>query len=79
MVLRTEKVLGYVTVMILFGTLLLAPLGLLAQGYRDVPSWTSDTWIAAGSLGVLSTAVAFVLFFWPSIASVRASRRWSRT
>jgi len=63
-VLRTEKVLGYVTLMVLMGAVLLAPLGLLAQGYRDVPAWSSDTWLAAGSLGVLSTAVAFVLFFW---------------
>ena len=75
-VLRKENVLGYVTLMVLIGALLLAPLGLLAQGYRDVPSWRSDTWVAAGSLGVVSTAIAFVLFFWavhrfgPSLAAM---------
>ena len=63
-VLRKESVLGYVTLMVLIGTVLIAPLGLLAQGYRDVPSWTAETWIAAGFLGAFSTALAFVLFFW---------------
>jgi drug/metabolite transporter (DMT)-like permease len=63
-VLRRESVLGYVTSMVVMGTALIAPLGWLAQGYRDVPSWPPETWIAAGSLGVVSTAVAFVLFFW---------------
>ncbi len=63
-VLRTESVLGYVTLMVVLGTALIAPLGVLAHGYRDVPSWPPETWIAAGSLGVISTAVAFVLFFW---------------
>ena len=63
-VLRTESVLGYVTLMVVMGTALIAPLGWLAQGYRDVPSWPPETWLAAGSLGVVSTAVAFVLFFW---------------
>jgi drug/metabolite transporter (DMT)-like permease len=63
-VLRKESVLGYVTLMVLIGTALLAPLGLLAQGYRDVPSWAAETWVAAGFLDVFSTAVAYVLFFW---------------
>jgi drug/metabolite transporter (DMT)-like permease len=63
-VLRKETALGYVTLMVLIGTALIAPLGLLAQGYRDVPSWAAETWIAAGFLGVCSTALAFVLFFW---------------
>jgi drug/metabolite transporter (DMT)-like permease len=63
-VLRTESVLGYVTLMVVLGTALIAPLGVLAHGYRDVPWWPPETWIAAGSLGVISTAVAFVLFFW---------------
>lgn len=63
-VLRTESVLGYVTLMVVMGTALIAPLGLLAHGYRDVPTWPVETWIAAGSLGIISTAVAFVLFFW---------------
>ena len=63
-VLRKEAVLGYVTLMVLIGTALLLPLGLLAQAYRDVPSWRAETWVAAGFLGVFSTAVAYVLFFW---------------
>jgi drug/metabolite transporter (DMT)-like permease len=63
-VLRTENVLGYVTLMVVIGTTLIAPLGLLAEGYRDVPSWRAETWLAAASLGVVSTAVAFVLFLW---------------
>src|SRR5439155_2677551 len=63
-VLRKEPVLGYVTLMVLIGTALLLPLGVLAQGYRDLPSWSSETWLAAGFLGVFSTAIAFVLFFW---------------
>ncbi len=63
-VLRKEAVLGYVTLMVLIGTAMVLPLGLLAQGYRDVPSWSTDTWLAAGFLGLFSTGVAFVLFFW---------------
>ncbi|HEV2010286.1 MAG TPA: DMT family transporter [Candidatus Limnocylindria bacterium] len=63
-VLRKETVLGYVTLMVLIGTAMLVPLGLLAQAYRDVPSWAPETWLAAGFLGVFSTAVAYVLFFW---------------
>jgi drug/metabolite transporter (DMT)-like permease len=63
-VLRRETVLGYVTLMVLIGTAMLVPIGAWQQGYRDVPSWTTDTWVAAGFLGVFSTAVAFVLFLW---------------
>jgi len=75
-VLRKESVLGYVTLMVLIGTALLFPLGFLAHAYRDVPSWTTDTWLAAGFLGVFSTAVAYALFFWavhrfgPSLAAM---------
>jgi drug/metabolite transporter (DMT)-like permease len=75
-VVRKETVLGYVTLMVLIGTALLVPLGALAQGYRDVPSWATETWVAAGFLGVCSTAIAFVLFFWavhrfgPSLAAM---------
>ena len=74
--LRKETVLGFVTFMVLIGTALLLPLGVLAQGYRDLPSWGSTTWLAAGFLGVFSTALAFVLFFWavhrfgPSLAAL---------
>jgi len=63
-VLRRESVLGYVTLMVLIGTAMLLPLGALSQAYRDVPTWATETWLAAGFLGVLSTSVAFVLFFW---------------
>lgn len=64
-VLRHEGgVLGYVTLMVVLGTAMLLPLGALEQGYRDVPSWTADAWVAAGFLGVFSTAVAYVLFLW---------------
>jgi drug/metabolite transporter (DMT)-like permease len=63
-VVRTETVLGYVTLMVLIGTAMLLPIGALQQEYRDVPSWTIETWLAAGFLGVFSTAVAYVLFLW---------------
>ena len=75
-VLRRESVLGYVTLMVLIGTAMLLPLGAVQQGYRDVPSWTADTWLAAGFLGVFSTSVAYVLFLWavhrfgPSLAAM---------
>ena len=62
-VVRTETVLGYVTLLVLIGTAMLLPLGGW-QGYRDVPSWSNETWLAAGFLGVFSTAVAYVLFLW---------------
>src|SRR5213593_928181 len=63
-VLRTEGVLGYVTLMVVLGTAMLLPLGALQQAYRDVPTWSAETWLAAGFLGVFSTAVAYVLFLW---------------
>jgi drug/metabolite transporter (DMT)-like permease len=75
-VLRKETVLGYVTLMILIGTALILPLGFLAESYRDLPSWSVGTWLAAGFLGVFSTAVAYTLFFWavhrfgPSLAAM---------
>jgi drug/metabolite transporter (DMT)-like permease len=63
-VVRTETVLGYVTLLVLIGTAMLLPLGAWQQGYRDIPSWSNETWLAAGFLGVFSTAVAYVLFLW---------------
>jgi drug/metabolite transporter (DMT)-like permease len=63
-VLRNESVLGYVTLMVVIGTALLIPLGAVPQGYRDLPAWRVETWLAAGFLGVFSTAVAYVLAFW---------------
>jgi drug/metabolite transporter (DMT)-like permease len=77
-VLRRESVLGYVTLMVLIGTAMLVPLGAVQQGYRDMPSWSTETWLAAGFLGVFSTSVAYVLFFWavhrfgPSLAAMVA-------
>ena len=75
-VLRKERVLGYVTLMVLMGAAMLMPLGVFARAYRDVPSWEPRTWLAAGFLGVFSTAVAYVLAFWavhkfgPSLAAL---------
>src|SRR5437773_212309 len=75
-VLRKDTVLGYVTLMVLIGTAMILPLGLFADAYRDLPTWQTETWLAAGFLGVFSTAVAFVLFFWavrrfgPSLAAL---------
>ena len=63
-VLRKESVLGYTTLMVTIGAVLLLPFGALERGYADVPAWSTDTWLAAGFLGVFSTALAFVLFFW---------------
>jgi drug/metabolite transporter (DMT)-like permease len=75
-VLRRETVLGYVTLMVLIGTALIFPLGFVAEAYRDMPSWSAGTWLAAVFLGVFSTAVAYTLFFWavhrfgPSLAAM---------
>jgi drug/metabolite transporter (DMT)-like permease len=63
-VLRREGVLGYVTLMVLIGTAMLLPIGAFPQGYGDLGSWTTQSWLAAGFLGVFSTALAFVLFLW---------------
>jgi drug/metabolite transporter (DMT)-like permease len=64
LVLRTEGVLGFVTMGSLLGTAMLFPLGFLEQGYRDVPAWSGQSWLAAAILGVFSTVVAFLIFFW---------------
>jgi drug/metabolite transporter (DMT)-like permease len=64
LVLRNESILGFVTMASLLGTAMLFPLGFLEHGYRDVPSWSSQVWLAATVLGVLSTVVAFLIFFW---------------
>jgi drug/metabolite transporter (DMT)-like permease len=63
-VLRTESVVGFVTMSALLGTAMLFPLGFLEQGYRDVPGWAMQTWLAVVFLGVISTVVAFLIFFW---------------
>jgi drug/metabolite transporter (DMT)-like permease len=64
LVLRTESVLGFVTMSSVIGTAMLFPLGFLEQGYRDVPGWGLQTWLAVLVLGVISTVVAFLIFFW---------------
>jgi drug/metabolite transporter (DMT)-like permease len=63
-VLRTESILGFVTMTSVLGTAMLFPLGFLEQGYRDLVNWGTQTWLAALSLGVISTVVAFLIFFW---------------
>jgi drug/metabolite transporter (DMT)-like permease len=63
-VVRSDGILGYVTLMVVIGAALLVPLGLLQQGYNDIGSWSAPTWLAAAFLGICSTALAFVLFFW---------------
>lgn len=64
LVLRDASILGFVTMASLLGTAMLFPLGFLEHGYRDVPSWGAQAWLAALSLGVFSTVVAFLIFFW---------------
>jgi drug/metabolite transporter (DMT)-like permease len=63
-VLRTETILGFVTMASVLGTAMLFPLGFVEQGYRDLASWGTTAWLAALSLGVISTVVAFLIFFW---------------
>ena len=62
--LRTERVLGFVTMASLLGTAMLFPFGFLEQGYRDVGGWSASSWRAVVVLGVVSTFVAFLIFFW---------------
>jgi len=63
-VLRTESVLGFLTLASLFGTLMLFPLGLLEDGYHDIALWPAETWTAVLVLSLFSTVVAFLIFFW---------------
>lgn len=63
-VLRKESVLGFFTLASLFGTAMLFPLGFLEHGYRDLGSWAAEAWLAAAVLGVVSTVVAILIFFW---------------
>ncbi|MEP6694391.1 MAG: DMT family transporter [Chloroflexota bacterium] len=62
--LRTASVLGFLTMASLLGTAMLFPLGALEHGYRDVGEWSIETQLATLSLGLLSTVVAFLIFFW---------------
>jgi len=63
-VLRNASILGFMTMASLLGTAMLFPLGFLEHGYRDVPTWSVQAWLAASVLGVISTVVAFLIFFW---------------
>jgi drug/metabolite transporter (DMT)-like permease len=63
-VLRNESILGFVTMACVLGTVMLFPLGFLEHGYSDMASWGAQAWLAALSLGVFSTVVAFLIFFW---------------
>lgn len=64
LILRKESVLGFLTMASLLGTAMLFPLGFFEHGYRDLPSWGAQTWLATLCLGVVSTVVAFLIFFW---------------
>jgi drug/metabolite transporter (DMT)-like permease len=50
-VVRTEGVLGFVTMSPLLGTAMLFPLGFLEHGYRDIPTWSGQSWLAVAILG----------------------------
>lgn len=64
LVVRAGSVLGFVTMSSLVGTALLFPLGFLENGYADVVTWDERSWLALAVLGILSTFVAFLIFFW---------------
>jgi drug/metabolite transporter (DMT)-like permease len=73
LVLRTESTLGFVTMASLLGTAMLFPFAFFEQGYRDLPAWTAESWMAIVFLGVISTGVAFPIFFW-AVRSFGAGR-----
>jgi drug/metabolite transporter (DMT)-like permease len=64
LVVRKGNVLGFVTMASLLGTVMLFPLGFLEHGYQDIPTWTDRAWAAVAILAILSTVVAFLIFFW---------------
>lgn len=63
-VLRKESVLGFFALASVFGTAMLFPLGFLEHGYRDLGSWAPEAWVASVVLGLVSTVVAILIFFW---------------
>lgn len=63
-VIRTEGVLGFVTLASLIGTAMLFPFGFLEHGYRDLFTWEPEAWRAVAVLSLISTVVAFLIFFW---------------
>ena len=62
--LRAGSPLGVVGVSSLLGAAMLFPLGFLEHGYRDVPSWPAQAWLAIVYLVVFATVIGFVLFYW---------------
>ena len=62
--LRTGSPLGVVGLSALIGAAMLFPLGFLENGYRDVPAWPIDAWLAIAYLVVFATVIGFVLFYW---------------
>ncbi len=62
--LRTGSPLGVVGVSTLIGSAMLFPLGFLEHGYRDVPAWPLDAWLAIAFLVIFPTVIGFVLFYW---------------
>jgi drug/metabolite transporter (DMT)-like permease len=73
LVVRTGSVVGFVTMVSLLGTAMLFPLGFLENGYRDVAVWSDRAWLAILVLGIISTFVAFLIFFW-AVSRFGASR-----
>lgn len=62
--LRTASPLGLVALSSCFGAAMLFPFGFLEHGYRDVPSWRIESWLAVAYLVVVATIVGYVLIFW---------------
>ena len=62
--LRTRSPLAVVTLAAPMGAVLLLPLGLLEQGYRDVPSWSGQVWIGVLYLALAVSVGSFTLFYW---------------
>jgi drug/metabolite transporter (DMT)-like permease len=61
---RSGSPIGVSAVACLIGAAMLFPLGFLEHGYRDVPSWPLNAWLAVAYLTVFGTIVSFVLFYW---------------
>jgi drug/metabolite transporter (DMT)-like permease len=62
--MRDRSPIAMVALTSLIGAAMLAPLGFLEQGYRDVPSWPVSAWAAVAYLTAIATIVAFILFYW---------------
>lgn len=62
--MRDRSPLAYTTLTIAIGAVMLAPLGFLEQGYRDVPSWSLESWALILFITIIATVIAFVLYYW---------------